>query len=123
MGAMVGGFINRLFENGGDRDKPVVGMGGTAFYYSDRSTFTITEVVDANTVKARGDTPIIAPGTGMSGYASDYKLATGPEFTIVKTLTGWRTAEYTPTGRLSRKRGAGTPVRFGGRDYYRDPHF
>lgn len=120
---MEGNLINRLLENGGNLDTPVVGMGGTTYHYSDRSAFTVTRIIDAKTIVARGDTPVYAPNSGMGSYPTSYTEATGGEFTLVLTKTGWRTATYTPTGRLRTAKGAGTPARLGGRDAYYDPHF
>lgn len=120
---MAGSLINRMLENGGDLDTPAVGMGGTAFYYSDRSAFTVTKIVDETTILAKGDTPVYEPGTGLGGYPASYKEATGLEFTIVKMASGWRIPGRTRTGRMSRAKGTGTPVRLGHRDAYYDPHF
>lgn len=122
--AMYGSVINRLVENG-PADVPVVGMGGTVYYWSDRSAFTVTEIVSPVLIKVRGDIPVYAPGTGMGGYPSSYRPGDGPDGYVRLTPTGWRTgAAFTKTGKLRKMRAkAGDPVRLGTRDAYRDPHF
>lgn len=87
-----GSLQNRLYERT-EQPEPEVGMGATEMWYSDRTPYEITEVIDERHIKVRQLDWKRKDDNGLSEI-QEYEYASNvfmPQITLYKTKKGeWR---------------------------------
>lgn len=123
---MINSIINRQVIG---QPTPVVGMGATILYVSDRYAGTIIEVQEKNgytIVTVQEDNATVTNKMGGTG-AEEYEFSANPNgrishFRFKENGSAWESIHKNPeTGRWIKSRSSGLSI--GHRSAYRDPHF
>lgn len=115
---MRGSLINNLMANSKSPVVPVVGMGVTFLYYTDRSAGTIIEVRTDRKIIVQADKAIRVDKNGMSESQKYIFEVQGESEKIAVTLR--KNGRWVVSGKSSLN---GTAVAIGYREYYHDFSF
>ena len=108
-----GSLINEIYGSARSPE-PEVGMGVTFIYWTDRGAGTIVEVINAKTIRVKGDTATRTDSNGMSDAQSyTYEHATSPGSAV---YTKRKNGRWVKRGQEMR---GGQQIAIG----YRDTHY
>lgn len=114
---LYGSLTNRMAETV-PPPEPVIGMGATILFYSDRQAATVIEVVSPSKITVREDSAVRTDSNGMS-ESQEYRYAENPSGRVLVFTKRKNGAWYMEGDRMRN----GTIIRLGVRDAYHDYSF